>query len=76
MTEYKPVQECEALLDALEAELLAAPADEVKAVLAGRGHRPAPETDGAIAAALTQENDIFGLLPHNGFLFLPAQKGH
>jgi hypothetical protein len=72
MTGYRPVAERGALLDALEAELLAAPEDEVRAVLATR--RTA-ELDQAIAAGLDEEA-LPGLPPLGLLPFLPVTKGH
>jgi hypothetical protein len=75
MTEYKPVQECAALLDALEAELLAAPADEVKALAARRDERPGA-VDRAIAAALDGVALPPGVLPFNRTPFAAPHKSH
>jgi hypothetical protein len=72
MTGYKPVAECRALLDALEAELLAAPEDEVEAALV-RGRTQA--VDQVIAAAL-DEDPLPGLPPLSLLAFLPISRGH
>ena len=77
MTIYDPFGECHALLDALEAELLALPAEELQAELSVR-RRPRPyggfEVDQVIAAALDGADIPPAAPPPNGLPFRPAHK--
>jgi hypothetical protein len=79
MTDYKPLEDSNALLDALEAEILGAPAEEAGAALAA-GRAMAPRAgravDQVIADALDDFGRLPGMLPLNGLRHWPQHKGH
>ncbi len=76
MTEYRPLAEWLALFTALEAELLAAPAEELHRAAASRV-TPFPDAaERAIAAALDGTVPPPGIMPLNGVFQGAIPKSH
>ncbi len=76
MTEYRPFAEWLALFAALEAELLAAPAEELRQAAAARA-TPLPDAaERAIAAALDGTAPLPAIMPPDGSFHPPASKSH